>query len=481
MHLEKHFKFKDILALVVGSIVGSGVFYLAPKVFSITNSPGLAIMVWAFAGIITIAAGLTVAELAAAIPKTGGVIEYIRSGYGDLLSTICGWAFAGIIFPFYVVFLAAKFGQTVAAILGTSKGYSYIFFAILAVIFLTIANNFSALVGAKIQNFATIGKMIPLAVIILFGFYKGTISNSFIPILFPVIPHGLSGVSLFNVFTQAIIACIFAYDGWMFVGSVAGEMENPQKNLPKAIVLGILIVCVIYISINISYAISNPLNRLTDVAGIKNSGGIAAVTAQNLFPFLNKTLVRILINIGIMISVFGTLNGYMIFGSRIAYKMGSQRKFLFSRTISKLSKTSNVPHIGMLWVSILSIFFLLLDFLNPNVSGNLVELGTLGSWIFYILSFVAVIILRKTQPNLNRPYRVPMYPIIPILAIVGGLFAIYGGVLGDVPFFKGEIPIDFSKMQIPFATTGFFLIILGIPLHYIASKYYKSDEIIDEE
>ncbi len=182
-----------------------------------------------------------------------------------------------------------------------------------------------------------------------------------------------------------------------------------------------------------------------------------------------------------MISVFGTLNGYMIFGSRIAYKMGSQRKFLFSRTISKLSKTSNVPHIGMLWVSILSIFFLLLDFLNPNVSGNLVELGTLGSWIFYILSFVAVIILRKTQPNLNRPYRVPMYPIIPILAIVGGLFAIYGGVLGDVPFFKGEIPIDFSKMQIPFATTGFFLIILGIPLHYIASKYYKSDEIIDEE
>ena len=100
MHLEKHFKFKDILALVVGSIVGSGVFYLAPKVFSITNSLGLAIMVWAFAGIITVAAGLTVAELAAAIPKTGGVIEYIRSGYGDLLSTICGWAFAGIIFPF---------------------------------------------------------------------------------------------------------------------------------------------------------------------------------------------------------------------------------------------------------------------------------------------------------------------------------------------------------------------------------------------
>ena len=135
MHLEKHFKFKDILALVVGSIVGSGVFYLAPKVFSITNSPGLAIMVWAFAGIITVAAGLTVAELAAAIPNTGGVIEYIRSGYGDLLSTICGWAFAGIIFPFYVVFLAAKFGQTVAAILGTSKGYSYIFLLFLLLSF----------------------------------------------------------------------------------------------------------------------------------------------------------------------------------------------------------------------------------------------------------------------------------------------------------------------------------------------------------
>lgn len=111
-----------------------------------------------------------------------------------------------------------------------------------------------------------------------------------------------------------------------------------------------------------------------------------------------------------MVSVFGTLNEYMIFGSRIAYKMGTQ-KFLFSRTISKLSKTSNVPHIGMLWVSILAIFFLLLDFLNPNVSGNLVELGTLGSWVFYILSFVAVIILRKT-PNLNRPYKVPLYPII---------------------------------------------------------------------
>lgn len=481
MHLEKHFKFKDILALVIGSIVGSGVFYLAPKVFSITKSPGLAIAVWAFAGIITMAAGLTVAELAAAIPKTGGIVEYIRLGYGELLSTVCGWAFAGIIFPFYVVFLAAKFGQTVAAILGTSTDYSYIFFAISAVVFLAVVNNLSALVGAKIQNFATIGKMIPLIIIILFGLYKGTLSHSFIPVLFPIIPKGLSELSLLNIFTQAIIACIFAYDGWMFVGSVAGEMENPQKNLPKAIVLGLFIVCIIYVSINISYAISNPLDKLIDVVGIKNSGGIAAVTAQNLFPNIDKTLVKILINIGIMVSVFGTLNGYMIFGSRIAYKMGIKRKFLFSRSISQLSEKSNVPQFGMAWVSALAIVFLLLDFLNPSVSGNLVELGTLASWVFYILSFVAVMILRKTHPELNRPYKVPLYPIIPVLAIIGGLFAIYGGILGDVPFFNGQMSIDFSKMQIPFAATGLFLVLLGIPLYYVTRVYYKNDKIIDED
>ncbi len=480
-HIEKHFKFKDTLALVVGSIIGSGVFYLAPKVFYITQSPGLAVFVWIIAGIITMASGLTVAELAATYPKVGGITEYIQEAYGDLLATLCGWSFSAIIFPFYVVFLATKFGQTVSSILGISTGHAYIYFAIIAIIILAIANNISALVGAKIQNYATLGKMIPLILIIVLGIYNGTASNSIVTTLFPIVPKNLDFISLINVLTKAIIACVFAYEGWMFIGTVAGEMENPQKNLPRSIIFGILIVIIAYVSLNIAYAISNPINELTNVEKIAASGGIAAVSTQNLLPFFDKTIIKTLINIGIMVSVFGTLNGFMIFGGRMAYKMGVMRRFLFSRTISKLSEKSSVPIYGTLWISFIAILAILLDFLNPSVSGNLVELGTIGSWIFYILSFTAVIKLRKSKPHLERPYKVPLYPFIPLLAIFGGLLAIYGGAIGDLPYYTNKIIIDFTTMKIPFATAGFILMLLGIPVHYITKKYYKNDIIDTEE
>ena len=213
---------------------------------------------WVLGGIITITAGLTAAEVSAAIPKTGGMMIYIEEIYGKKLGFLTGWMQTVLFFPGTIAALAVIFAKQILELLGYNPEMNMIMvltIAIVTILFIAFLNTVGSSIGGGIQTVATIGKLVPLIVIIIFGFIKGNGNPIFEPIVGP-------GASVAGSLGQVLIATLFAYDGWINVGAIAGEMKEPGKDLPKAIVGGISIVMAVYIVINLAYLWVAPASEL---------------------------------------------------------------------------------------------------------------------------------------------------------------------------------------------------------------------------
>lgn len=401
--LKKNLGFSVALSTVVGMVIGAGVFFKPQAIYYATGgAPGLGMLAWVIAGLMTIAGGLTAAEVSAAIPKTGGMMIYIKEIYGDKLGFLTGWMQTVLFFPGTAAALAVIFAQQVSSLCGYSEGNMIVVLpvAICVIVFLAIINTLGSKYGGNIQTVATIAKLIPLALIIIFGFIKGSGNNE---IVYPVVG---TGVTVGSVLGQVLISALFAYDGWINVGTLAGEMKNPGKDLPKAIVGGLSIVMAVYIIINLAYLWVSPASELATVSSP------AALVATKIFGQFGGRLVTV----GILISVFGGLNGYLLTGPRIPYALAEQG--LLPSRLSKLNK-NGAPGASTWLISILACLYALTGQFNL-----LTDLVIFIIWVFYILTFVGVLKLRKDRPDLERPYRVPLYPIIPIFAILGGLFVV---------------------------------------------------------
>ena len=243
------------LSMVVGCVIGSGVFFKPQAVYTATGgAPGLGMIAWVIAGVMTIAAGLTAAEISAAIPKTGGMMVYIEEIYSKKLGFLTGWMQVVLFFPATIAALAVMFGQQSAGLIGNESLVLPITIGVILLI--SVLNSLGSKTGGLIQTVATVGKLIPLALIIVFGFVKGGGNN---PILTPMVGEG---VSAGGVVGSLLIAILFAYDGWINVGAIAGEMKNPGKDLPKAIVGGLSLVMAVYLLINVAYLWVLPANEL---------------------------------------------------------------------------------------------------------------------------------------------------------------------------------------------------------------------------
>ncbi len=242
----------------------------------------------------------------------------------------------------------------------------------------------------------------PLAVIIIFGLIKG---DSSAPLMTPLVGEGTNIVSTLS---QVLIATLFAYDGWIYVGSLAGEMKNPSKHLPMAIVGGISMVMAVYLIINVAYL------KVATASEMAVVSAPATLVANKLFGPSGAKII----SIGILISVFGTLNGFILTGGRIPYTMATDNRIPFSNIFSKLNNNGAPLNGTWLIVGLSAIYSLTGQF---NV---LSDLAIFVIWIFYTMLFIGVIKLRKTKPQMARPYKVPLYPIIPIVAIIGGAFVV---------------------------------------------------------
>lgn len=437
--LKKTLGLSAALSTVVGVVIGSGVFFKPQAVYTATNgAPGLGIIAWILGGIITITAGLTAAEVSAAIPKTGGMMTYIEEIYGARLGFLTGWMQTVLFFPGTIAALAVIFAQQVAELMGYSSDQMSLVLpiAIVVVLFVALLNTVGSSLGGTIQTVATVCKLVPLVLIIIFGFIRGN-GN---PIIQPLVGPN---VSVAGALGSVLIATLFAYDGWINVGAIAGEMKDPGKDLPRAIIGGLSIVMAIYIIINLAYLWVAPASELKDATAP------AALVANKIFgPIGGK-----IITVGILISVFGALNGYLLTGPRVAYAVSKQGLFPFSRTFSKLNK-GGVPANAIWLIAILASIYALSGQFNL-----LTDLTVFAVWVFYVLTFIGVMKLRKDRPDLERPYKVPLYPVIPLIAIIGGLFVIINQLLTATLIAVGGIVIT----------------LIGWPVYEVTSKR-KIDE-----
>ena len=440
--LQKNLGIAAALSTVVGMVIGGGVFFKPQAVYTLTGgAPGLGILAWIIAGIMTITAGLTAAEVSAAIPKTGGMMVYIEEIYGKKLGFLTGWMQTVLFFPATAAAIAVMFGQQAALLLNNSSLVMPM--SIGVILLIGILNTFGSKTSGAIQTVSTVCKLIPLGLIIVFGFIKGSGDN---PIMNPLVAEGIRPM---GVIGQLLVAILFAYDGWINVGALAGEMKNPGKDLPKAIIGGLSIVMAINVVINLAYLWVLPASELAQYASP------ASIVAEKIFgPVGGK-----LINVGILVSVFGCLNGYLLTGPRIPYTLANQK--LLPATFGKLNK-NGVPANATLFMVVLSVIYALSGQFNL-----LSDLSMFAIWAFYTLTFIGVIKLRKTQPDLERPYKVPFYPVIPIISICSGLFVVI-----DQLFLAG---MKSSMISLG----GIIITLIGLPVYAVMTK--KKPELEEEE
>jgi len=440
--LRKELGFIPTTAIVIGMVIGSGVFFKPTAIYTATGAPGLGLLAWVIGGIIALAGGLTTAEIGAAIPRTGGMIVWLEEAYGDVWGYILGWVETVVFFPAIIAALAIIFSTQAISLLGLNDGMLSVI-AIITTIFLVFMNSLGTKLAGNIQTVFTTAKLIPLVAIIIFGFINGHAGVvRLLPITNPNHPV-VTGLG------SALVGVMFAYEGWIQVGNISGEMKNPRKDLPKSIIGGLLLVMVIYILINTAYLFVLPASALA----------ASKVPAADVAMIIFGTAGAKFISVGILISIFGALNGNILTAMRIPYAMAIENKLPGSKWLSKLHPTYKTPvNCGILIEIFVTIMILLGNF------NQLTDLCVFIIWIFYIMIFIAVIILRKKKPDLERPYRVPLYPVVPIIAIVGGLYIVINTMITQ--------PIN--------AGLGLLLTIIGLPIYFIRKKkgYIEEKESI---
>lgn len=438
--LNQTIGFTAALATVMGTVIGAGVFFKADPVTHATGSTGLTMLAWLVGGLITICAGLTAAELAAAIPETGGMMRYIDHTYGSLAAFLLGWAETTVYFPANIAALSIVFATQCINLFSWSAHWQ-IPIAIIVGLSLTILNFFGSRVGGLFQSFTTVFKLIPLVIIIVFGLIHPG-SNAVHVSLFDVTRSNGSG-SFLSALGSGVLATLFAYDGWIHVGNIAGELKHPERDLPRSILIGLTGTMVVYLLVSAVFVLVLPINQ---IAGNPNA---ASEVARVLFGGVGGKIITI----GILISVYGGINGYTMTGMRIPYAMALENRLPFSRQLRSLSKTGAPVVSGLVQISIAIVMMFMGGF------NTLTDMLVVVIWIFYILTFIAVFILRKREPELNRPYRTLGYPVIPVIAILGGIF----------------IVVNTLFTQTMLTLIGIGITLLGLPVYYYLNNKYPTE------
>ena len=398
--MKKNMGVMSAISIVVGCVIGAGVFFKPYAIYQATGgAPGLGLLSWLIGGLISIFGALTFAEIAVLIPRTGGMVTYLGEVYDMKVGFLAGWMQVVIFYPAYLAGYGVKVGTELSGLLGVNVSMPVALLIIAGVVALNTLGSGSA---SRFQIISTVCKLIPLFLITVVGFLLGRSSE---PILTPVVGEGIGAGSALGT---TLLAVLFAFEGWTNVGAIAGEMKNPAKDLPKAIVGGVSIIMAVYLLINIAYI------RVIPARELMNIESPAAAVAVKLFGSAGGTIIAV----GIIISVIGAANGFLLSGSRVAYYLAEEKMLPCSEAFGRLNGKL-VPANAIILVGTLAALYSLIGQFDL-----LTDMGTFSCWIFYTLTFLCVIRMRRIHPELERKYRVPGYPVIPALAIGSGLFVV---------------------------------------------------------
>ncbi|RAK15459.1 serine/threonine exchange transporter (LAT family) [Anoxybacillus vitaminiphilus] len=422
--LQKNIGFIVATSLVIGTVIGSGIFMKPGSVIALAGDSTMALWAWVIGGIITLASGLTIAEVSVKIPKTGGLYAYLEEVYGKFWGFLCGWVQTIIYGPAVIGALGLYFGSLVASLFGFSDNSKTII-GIISVIFLCIVNLLGTQYGGFVQSLSTFGKLVPIALIAVFGIWQGDVP------VFGMESESSQTISM----GAAVLATLWAYDGWMNVGFVAGEMKNPAKTLPKAIITGIIIVMIAYLSVNIAMLHTLPANKIVELGP-----NAAKEAATLLFGEMGGKLIAI----GILISIFGALNGKILTFPRIPFAMAEDKLLPGAKWLSRIHPKFKTPVQATVLQLVIAIIMMLAG--NPD---RLSDIAIFTVFLFYGLAFYAVFLLRKNGTDNNHLYKVPLYPVTPMIAILGAIY-----IVGSTLIYN---PVD--------SLFSIFLSLSGLPVY----------------
>jgi basic amino acid/polyamine antiporter, APA family len=458
----------DGTMLVAGSMIGSGIFIVSADITRRVDSAGWLILIWLITGFMTLTAAVSYGELSGMFPKAGGQYVYLKEAYNKLIAFLYGWSFFGVIQTGTIAAVGVAFSKFAAYIIHPLSEDNILFHsslvnisaaqlvAIVIIVLLTFINTQGVKTGKIIQNILTITKLLSLFGLIIFGFFalkadvwhanwthafdmhqlnpNGSISNY-------TIGAALGAISI------AMVGSIFSSDAWNSVTFIAGEMNNPKRNIGLSLFLGTLIVTIIYVSANVMYT---GVLSLHDIA-TADKDRVAVAASHVIFGNAGTYIIAIMI----MISTFGCNNGLILSGARVYYSMAKDGVF-FKRT-GDLNKAS-VPEFG-LWIQALVACILCLS----GRYGDLLDMISFVAVLFYVLTILGIFILRVKRPDAERPYKAFLYPVLPAIYIIMGI----------------TFCVLLLIYERAYSLYGLSIVLIGIPLYFISQRNVKHEDKAD--
>ena len=465
--------------LVVGAVIGSGIFrkpgvMAGDLIGQGVGAPELLLGVWILAGIITLFGALTNAEIAGMIPETGGQYVYFDKMYGPFAAYIYGWAVFAIIQTGSIASIAYVFAEYATQFYvppGASEAAAAWSFhipmlgdiqplkelgikgiAAVLIILLTFVNYLGVRFGGMIQNIFTVAKIAAMAVIVVLAFTLPNVGSA--ANLSAAAPNThLAGLALFAAVAAALQGAFWAYDGWNNITYIAGEVRNPQRNIPRGLIIGMAIIIAVYVLINLAYTYVLPIEAMAA------SKLVAADVAEKFFAGGGKWIAA-----AVMVSTFGTVNGTILASARVYFSMA--RHNVFPRFLGTTHPRFHTPAASLVVQCAWSVLLLL-----SGTFDNLTDMLIFVTWIFYAAGAYGVFVLRRKMPDAPRPYKVPFYPVLPwifvIFAVAYLVLTIYNDIVGYQAAVAAGEPGRINS------AIGLVLVLIGTPIYF----YYRSKKI----
>lgn len=427
----------DATFIVIGTIIGTGVFLKTSTMTHLVGSPTYVLLAWVVGGLLSLTGALAYAELGSIMPDAGGEYVYLKEGYGELPAFLYGWM------RFWIGSPGSIAAYAVGGVTFMSGFVNLHFFggpavtAVMMILFFSLLNCFSVAFGGKVQSFMTLLKILTILGIALGIFFlaDGTSVSHL-----SQTTTNYQGFVGWSAFGSAILAALWAFDGWCNLPMVAGEIKNPQKNVPLSLILGMLAILFIYALINVAYFYALPVSEILSSNSDKNPDALPVATKAAL-TFLGSSGVTIL-SVAFVFSALGAMNGSILTAARVPYAMA--RDQIFFRHLAEVHKKTHVPMISILVQAVVASGLAL-----SGSFDQLTDYVVFSSWIFYAMVTSVVFVLRKKKPYLHREYKTLGYPILPGIFIVLGILLLLntiltnprstliglGFILAGIPFF----------------------------------------------
>lgn len=439
--LSRGLGFKESIAIVIGTIIGTGIFMKTAVMSQTVGSPGIVLAAWLVAGLLSLAGALTYAELGSLFPKAGGEFVYLKETYGELPGFLYGWMRFWIGTPGSIAAYAVGSATFLSPLYGGFSNSTLVSVAIGFILTFSFINCLAVHWGGRFQVVMTSLKVLMIATIVFGCFFLSGGGGGY------TAPAEAAWRG-WSSFGTALIAALWAYDGWNNLPMASGEVRDAQRNVPRALALGTIVILLIYAAINLAYFYALPFSEIltSSSPAMRSAPPVATKAAQT---FLGAGGITFL-SVAFVISALGAMNGSILTGARVPFAMAKERLFF-----SKLGYVSPRSHSPVVAICVQAVWACVLAM--SGTFDQLTDYVVFGSWVFYAMCAAAVIVLRVKRPDLPRGYRVPGYPFVPVVFVAVAL-CLLGNTLWTTPRESG---------------IGLVIIGVGVPVYWFAFRRKK--------